>query len=450
MLRLIFADLVQNARVWVGAFIVSVCTGAVGSVAASFIETGNSLGGKTQENLASTSSVVIVFSSIAALVVVSSIANLTVSLQQRGYALWQLVGIRPGLIGVVVLCQLGIVALGGALLGCILAAPFLQPFFDFLFTSWNGMSGVTLVFSPVSMAWVVGIVVATTLLSGLRGARRASRVPAIEALQEPAPPRLRIGWLRWLVAAGAIAGTVALSNDLLSSDFQGIGQRSMLLTPLIAASIATLGPLLFPVVLGGWTALVPSQASSSWFLARNSARYRLSQSTAAISPLLVAVALAGGLYTTGGTLGNADTILTGRIDSFAMPIEPTILMLGGPLLLSAVGAAVTVFMSSRAREREFALVQATGGTHATIAAAAAWEAVIYVTTATLLGLAAVTAGGVVVAVALAKTVPGVLPSFGFSTTLVIAGVGLLLMLAATVLPSVAALRHEVPRTLAVE
>lgn len=449
MLRLIFSELASHARLWFGGLTVTTTAAAIGALAASLIETGAQLGGESFMGLVSMSSVVIAFTSVTAMIVLGAVATLTVNLNQRNYALWQLVGIRPAAITVVVLTQLTMVALLGSVLGCLIATPLKQPIFEALFGSWAVLEGVTLVFGPLSWLGVTAAITTIMLISGLRGARRAARVEPIEVLREPNPPELRLGWFRWVLAGLSVAAIVGFILGVRGTELNQMATPILFFGPLVAALIATLGPLLFPLVLRAWTSLVPPRASASWFLARNSARYKLGQSTAAISPLMVATALAGSLYTAGGTLGNAIEVTTGR-NSFSMPIESTIVMLGGPLLLSAVGAAVIIFMSSRAREREFALVQAAGGTHPTIARASVWEAVIYVVTGALLAALAILASGVFAALALSAVAPGTMPSFGVVPAAVVGGAGLLLVLLATVIPTLVALRRDVPRALAVE
>lgn len=446
MIRLILSDLAAHARVWLGTLAVTIATGVVAAVAAGLIETGAVHGGRVQEGLASTSGAVIAFTSITALIVLSSTANLSVALQQRSYALWQLVGIRPALVGLVVLAQLGIVGIVGALLGCLIAAPIFGPLFTWVFREWEQMQGITLHLSIVSMLVVTGAITVIVLLGGLRGARRASRTSPIEALRDPEPPRIRMGWLRILLTAGALAGAIGLATSLNGASFTQVASQSILITPLIVAVLAAAAPILFPLTLRAWTSLLPSGASASWFLARNSARYRLSQSSAAISPLMVAIALAGGLYTTGATLAAAQTAQTGSSRGFDLAPEGVVLLLGGPLLLSAVAAAATVFMSGRAREREFALVQAAGSTHTGIVLTAICEAVIYTATAAILGIVATFIGGLIVAAALALP----FATIALTPLGIIAGGGFVLILAAIVAPTIAALRHEIARTLAVE
>lgn len=447
MIRLVLSDLTAHARVWLGVLAVTIATGAVGAIAAGLIETGSVHGGRVQEGLASTSAAVILFTAVTALIVLSSTANLTVALQQRGYALWQLVGIRPTLVALVVLAQLGIVGAIGALVGCLVAIPVFPSLFMWSFREWSDMQGISLRLGTISVLVVVAAITLVVLLGGLRGAWRASRTSPIEALRDPEPPRVRMGWFRIIVTALILGGTITLAvnldGDASISAFSG---QAVLLTPLIAAALAAAGPLVFPLVLGAWTSLLPPSASASWFLARNSARYRLSQSSAAIAPLMVAIALAGGLYTTGATLAAAEAVRTGSSEGFELAPEGVVILLGGPLLLSAVAAAAVVFMSGHARDREFALVQAAGSTYEGITLTALWEAVIYTVTAALLGTAATVLGGFIIAAALSLPLPVV----SFATLGLIAGGGFVLILAATVAPTAAALRHDLPRTLAAE
>lgn len=447
MIRLLLSDLTVHARVWLGVLALTSTTGFVGAIAAGLIETGSVHGGRVQDGLSSTSAAVILFTSVTAIIVLSSTANLTVALQQRSYALWQLVGIRPALVGIVVLTQLAIVGAVGALVGCLVAIPIFPSLFVWAFREWSGMQGISLHLGIISMLIVVATITVVVMIGGLRGARRASRTRPIEALRDPDPPRVTMGWFRIVLTVLAVGGTVALAWNLDgSASLSGFSGQAILLTPLVAAALAAGGPRVFPLVLHAWTSLVPANLSASWFLARNSARYRLSRSNAAISPLMVAIALAGGLYTLAATLDEALIERDGSTTSAGLAPEGVVILLGGPLLLSAVAAAATVFMSGRAREREFALIQAAGSTQSAITLAAIWEAVIYTMTATILGTLATVTGGLIIASKLSLSLPVV----SFSTIGLIASAGLVLILMATIAPTIAALRHEIPRTLAVE
>lgn len=446
MIRLVVSDLGWHAREWIGILVVTIATGFVGAIAAGLLETGASNGGDVQVTLIGGSGVVLTFSTVTALIVLSSSANLTVTLQQRSYALWQLAGIRPRQVGRVVLGQLIAIGILGAVCGSILARVFFRSVFEFAFADWPGMNGLPLRLGAASVGCVAVAVVGTIVLGGLRGVRRASRVAPIEALREPEPPSVKLTWFRMLLAAATATGIVWMALAMNSGDFDLIMNSSIFVTPMIAALLAAAGPVLFPLVLRAWTACVPSRASAAWYLARHSAAHRLSRSTAAISPLMVAVALTGGLYTTVAVLKQAFIERTGDGSGFGIEFASVVLMLGGPLLLSGIAAAATVFMSSHAREREFALVQAAGSTRRTIVWMSVFEAGIYAITATILGLVAIAAGGIITVSALElHTLP-----ISFVSVGLVAGGGFALLLVATLVPTLAALRTEIPRTLAVE
>ncbi|BCY11616.1 hypothetical protein [Actinoplanes sp. L3-i22] len=426
MLKLIFTDLLANLRVWVGALLVAVATAAVGAVVAAGIETAVVIGGQDALALYGISGTVLAFTAVTTLIVTGTVANLTVALQQRVYALWQLAGVGPGLVRAVVTTQLAIVAVAGAVLGCVAAVPVLQPLLRI------ALAGLHVRFDAWAAAPVITVVVLVMTLGGARSAARASRTPPIRSLREPEPPGRRMSPGRWVAGLATVAVTGALVAGLPGTDPQRLVTPLSLVAPLIAAVFAAFGPLLLTPLLRGWTGLVPATASSSWFLARNSAAHQASRSTAAITPVMVAIALTGGLYAADATVTGGDSPGAGSVG----------LLLGGPLLLSLVGAAATSFMAGGRREREYALILAAGGTPATVLAAAAAEAVIQVGTAALLGGTAVVTTALIGAWA-----AGTAPAFGAAAVATVTGAGLVLTLTATLLPTALTLRRDVARTL---
>ena len=193
-------------------------------------------------------------------------------------------------------------------------------------------------------------------------------------------------------------------------------------------------------MLRAWTALVPRRWSAAWYLARSFTTYRLGQSAASITPLMIAMALAGGLFTTTATLSAAVG------EKRELEAGVVILIIGGPLLLAGIGAMATVFMSGYAREREFALIRAAGSTAGLIVLTAVWEALIYTVTAALLATAAILMGAGVLALTLDLNAPVV----SLSSVATVSAMGFVLLLAATLIPTLIALRAGIPRQLAVE
>lgn len=443
MLRLVLSDLVANLRIWVGVLLVAAATAAVGTVAAAEIETAVRTGGTVSLALYAISGTVLLFATLTTIVVLGSVVELAVALQRRSYALWQLVGIGPGRVRLVVHAQLAIVALAGAVLGAAAVTPALPALFRFFLGGSSGLQDVRPRFGPVAAMAVGGFVLAVTTLSGARGARQAGRVPPLQSLRSADVPLRRVGPARWIGAAALLTVVLLVAATVPGTAPERLSVPLMLVAPLTAAALAAVGPALYPAFARGWTAAVPSTASAAWYLARNSVEYHVTRSTAAISPFMVAVALSGGLATATAISGAATSRATGA-DPGAVGTGTVVLLIGGPVFLALLGSTATILIASRSREREFALVQAAGSTRATVVAAAALEAVIYAVTAVALGAVAV---AVTTLVGLLADPHG---EFGWAAVGSVAAIGLALILAATVVPTRSAVRTAVPEILAAE
>ena len=130
MIRLVLCDLRDHAATWAGAFCVAVACGFVGGFAASLIATA-----RTYPNTESLAASVIMFSAVAAVAVLASVAGLTVSAQRRSYALWQLANVSPRRVAAVVLAQLAVVVVLGAAVGTSIEAASFAPLFPIVFSS---------------------------------------------------------------------------------------------------------------------------------------------------------------------------------------------------------------------------------------------------------------------------------------------------------------------------
>ncbi len=433
VLRLIFTDLRLDIWRWLGPLVVITAASAVTLFFVSAIATVVNLE-TPQSGVAQGILVLIFFNGASAIIVLNSVTNLSVAINDRAYALWQLAGIEPAAIRMIVTSQLLILSLVGSLAGCAIMSPLIQPLYD-LFTSSKSLEvlAAKTAFGVDSIILVVVGIAVIVLVSGMRGARRAARIPAIEALREPTLPRARMGRLSSTIAIGSLA----LASILVNAMFSGanITLFALLLGPVIAAIFTSAAPLLFAKFVRAWTSLVPERMSAAWYLAKHAARFKVSQTTAAVSPLMIGVALTGSLSTVFATSGSA------------APIEYVGLLLGAPLLLTTIGVAATIFLTSYSRDRELALIRASGSTDATIIAIAALEAIIHVVTAVLLGLVIVLAVGTTYAGAMSTHHPGVIPIFDLSSVGVVGIAGLVLVVMATVIPTAVALRHDVPNLL---
>jgi len=206
--------------------------------------------------------------------------------------------------------------------------------------------------------------------------------------------------------------------------------------------------VLSPAVLRAWTAIIPPRTSTTWFLARNQARYHLGRSTASVTPLFVGTALLGGLMTMAATTGTAMTD-AGMPGNFDLGILQVMLLIGGPVALGATGAAVVLFMSNRTQGAEQSLLRASGATRGVVVAAALWQAVIHVVTAALLAAIVIVGTALISGAALTRFLPAD-PVYDLGAAAALVAVGLVLTASATVLPTLLRLREPLARRLAAE
>ncbi|WP_030748673.1 FtsX-like permease family protein [Streptomyces sp. NRRL S-31] len=435
MLRLVLGDLIENLRIWVGAALVATVAAVVGAVVACDIQTALAVGGTAGLALYGISGTVILFAAVSTVVVLGSVTNLAVALHQRSYALWQLVGLGPDQVRTVVQVQIALMALLGAAAGSVIAIPLLRPMFAFCFADVPQLRDLTPVYSPAAAMAVIAYVLLTVLVGGTRGARRAGRTPAVQALRDPELPSRGMSAARWITSSALVLVLFSVIIGLPGKDPDEAATPLMLIGPLSAAVLSALSPVFMAPLLRAWTAVVPASLSSWWHVARQATVHRATQSAAVINPLVLAMSLAGGLYASQSTASSGDTLSAGGV----------VLLLGGPVALSLTGATVTLFMAGRQRNHEVALLLVGGGTPTTVVAAAVAEAVMYAVTATILAVPTVIATGL--AGAWALHVP---PSFGLGAVAVVAMAGLVLILCAVVLSAHLALRRNVVRTLAAE
>lgn len=451
-------ELVRGYQLWLGSVIVIIASAAVCAAALAGFETAGTLSDEASGSLQSASGAVVAFGLMAAIAITGATTNLAVASGRRGYALLQLAGLLPRQVTAMVLAQLVMLALVGTGVGVGLGRIIAQPLLDLVLAQTTAPAGTVVVYGGGTVAWAFGLFAGVVVLSGFRAAIRAGRVPPIEALREPEPPRIRMRASRW-VAVG-ISGAASLGVGLavsamspsLTPEGRPVGLDSvttlgLLFSIALTALAVSLGPILYPSIMRAWTALIPGDVSGAWFLARRSCRYRITQSTAAITPLMVGIALPGSMFTVFLTAANAMSAGGGPMDINSVSIFTS---LGPALLLAALGSAAVIFMTGRTRRRDNALISVSGGTVGTTALSAIFEAVIYVVTAFLIAAMIFGIVGLLIATAFAHTMTGVVPVYGITTALLIAGIGAVIVGLATVLPAIAPSRRSIPSLLAAE
>lgn len=126
----------------------------------------------------------------------------------------------------------------------------------------------------------------------------------------------------------------------------------------------------------------------------------------------------------------------------------TYVMLTPVALIAATGSISTVFMTSRSREHEFAVLRTAGATRRTILGMTIAEATIYTFTAILLAVVSIAGAILTVSAILAGSGMHFAPAVDGRQVLVLAGVAFLGMVLAVAVPAMLSARAPIRQTLA--
>jgi putative ABC transport system permease protein len=424
MLTLLKADLVADLRVWLGTFAVMVAAGIAVGIPATLVDSAlHEPELLVQLGLVTVASIALTLSIVSLVVVLSSTVRTLIELRRRTFALWLIVGLQPSQVSRLVLGQLAVIAVTGAAIGSAIAWAVCPALVRTLLVGSEGLGDVVPTLGPGSAALGGAAVVLVVLIAAVARSREAGSTPVLALLRGGERPRPKLV-LRLIVCALLLALAGFMYATLPESFARGASQ-SVLIGPVLIAAAASAAPLYVPSLIRLWTAVVPSKASVSWFLARATVIDSAERSSASVVSFSVAIGLLWtflvGQYTVASASGGA-----GAADP-----RPLALLLGGPTLLAAIGAAAGVLMASSFREREDALLDVAGGDGSIRTLTAAWEALIYVVTATIIG--AVTAAAVALGLTafLHPLAPALRPEFVLPVGAVGALVCLLLAWAAT-------------------
>lgn len=218
----------------------------------------------------------LVLATVVGLSVVSSSTLLVVDSRRGAVARLSLVGATPSGVVSSVLSQLTVVALAAALVGDLLAIAALRSTLDFLQAERGAESAeipTPMVVEPatvvaVNLAWVLVV-----LIGGWRQARRASRIPPVEALRQAqgligGRSRAVGRWVCACLAALIILGMFALVPVLTAvrtrETFSQVMQLNLLGLVVVGWFFAELMPTLVRPLTALWTRWVPRQASPEW------------------------------------------------------------------------------------------------------------------------------------------------------------------------------------------
>lgn len=313
-------------------------------------------------------------------IVLSSVGATKVAQGRSRFARWRLAGATPAQVFGGVLTQFTLLAFVASTVGILVALPLIQVGSNFL------MSITDLeVFLPAKPTWsaivaTYGLVVGTSLFGAGKPSWRASRVTAIEALQDRSgeiEPRLRP---RSILGAGIVlAGGIFFAVGAITEKNNGSASSLvMLFGCAILVVFAILASAVFPLFVRAWTAIVPARCSTAWYVARHGALARLTATTATITPFMIGAGLLSVYFSAATTWAG-----TSHYDQDA----PQLALIQGLVLftpaavIAITGSVAIVFMVGQTRERETALLRATGAPPRTLALMPVLEALIYAATA---------------------------------------------------------------------
>ncbi|WP_336723647.1 hypothetical protein [Cellulosimicrobium cellulans] len=376
MLHLALAELREAPSVWVGTATVTGTGGYATGLVTSLVVTAGDLDGTSALALYGISGTALAFTAIAVIVTVSSISELTLALLRRRLAVWLLAGVSPVGLTAAVLSQLVIVAAIGATAGAVLAATTASQVVGAALDHVSTLADVPVHLGGTGTLVVVGVIVCLTAYAGLRPALRAGRSVGVDPRRDPPDLSQAMGASRWV---GTVLTAAALASVVTSAPGSvDPGTALLLVAPLTAAVLTAGAPLFVARWLRHWTRLVAKNPLPTWFLARAQAGELLTRSTGPIGPLLVTIALSGGLWATSA----ATRPSPGDGDAGAVGL---LVVLAAPLVVTIVGSAATVVMLDSGRKSTTAVAQNLGATRRQLISIAVTEIAIIITTSAALG-----------------------------------------------------------------
>lgn len=426
--RLVAADLRTSWRVWSGLCTVCAVAAVAGSVPGVLVVGGLRTPGVRGLALLSIAGTTAAFGLVAILVVVSAVVRLTAALLERTYALWQLAGVTPRGVRWTVLVQTALVALLGAVLGVAATGVVVPATVGAALAGASGLDGIRVAASWPEAVVVVGSTVTAAVVAGLSGSRSAATTPPLLGVGRGASGGR--SWISRVVLAAVLA---ALAGSMLAGLPAAVpdgAASALLIGPVLVAAVAVLGRSVGAPVVRLWTAAVPASASVSFGLARAAVRRAAARSDTTLAALLVAVALPTALI--GGQRTAASAV--GGVSGSGSAVT-TVLVLSGPVLLAAVGAAATAAMAARDRAQEREQLLAVGATPALPVAVAALEGVVLGVSGALIGAVVVGVSVIAEWAVLVGQYPATRPIVPAGVLVVIGGLCTALVVVSSLLPA---------------
>ncbi|MFE4198074.1 FtsX-like permease family protein [Paenarthrobacter sp. NPDC056912] len=370
IIKLVTVELFSSWRLWVCAFIVALFAALIACVCAGDFSTARFM--PAEQGPAGLINHALIYGGFNAPVVIGALSVLltyVVDLRRGRYALWQLAGVGPRTIRQVVLLQAAFLGLAAFAVAILLAVPTLNLFLNTLSapmrTGSNPVREVRL--EPLEMSVAFVVFMAVVVLSALGAAGKASRTPILAAIRTPEVANAPLSKARLITSAVfAVLAIGALVIGQLDRNFIVFGVLLALFAFLPAA------PWIAERVTSFWVGLIP-RPTTSWFIARETAKYNVTRSHAGITFMVIASGL--GIVT--GYIGLWDDP-----DFYALALA----LFGAPIGLVLFAGAATIIMTAGHRRLDTTLLIVSGGTNLTALKAAAFEALIFTITTGIIAL----------------------------------------------------------------
>lgn len=381
--------------------------------------------------------------------VIGSSTSLVIDARRGALARLGLGGATPAQISTTVLGQLAIVSLASAVVGAAFALLMLQPAMNFMAferSEQEDLAAASAVYAPLPVLLATGFSVAVALVGGLRQAIRGSRIAPVEALRQAQSDGERhMGAGRWILAAFAMLGIVGtfVGSRSVAKGFDGLTshlQVALALLFITGILLSALAPVIVGPVTRAWTAVLPRRWAA-WRLARSNSIERSARLAKSVVPILLMVGLLVGTLAVGSTFERS-MVASGQILRMtAVGWASMFNLLALPLLIPLTGAIGSLMMMSRQRDAESALLGVAGATIDQRVRLSMLEGVILTVTGTILGAVMVVASVVYLMVGISSGGFTAAPPASWGTFAAAVGVSLVVLVSATTVPTLPALRR---------
>lgn len=396
MTRYVLRALLSQWKSWSGtvlvlafaATLVNVCLAHRFSVTRPEVVAAARAAGVSPAELEMSGLSIYIYSALVAIPVVAVVGQSCVQALRTNWARWRLAGAVPRQVFLSVIMTIATLGLVSCIPG-ILVGIFVDQTFSSILTriASEKMGAIEVIQTPTTILFTAVSVVGIAVLGAFGPARTAVKVPATEAIREMSLSIRRMSLTRWglgalwsLICAAQLFLAFTIQPQKIDDGLPAGGGQAMLAAILISILSVIIAPALVPGLLKVWS-LPLAHLGGPWLVARRSTSWRASLSGSAVALLGLGfsftAALMTNLYTTESVVASAH--LPNKINQL-----DTLVMIAILGLIALLGAIAVVAMTSRSRQREFAILRCGGSTIKQIRAQAVIESLLYTCTALLL------------------------------------------------------------------